>query len=361
MTQPPEDRRPEGPAGEGGPENEPTVAWTPPETPPEPPADEGGVGYAAIPDEGAPAAAEPPPAPPAAAEPPPAPPAANLPTEPPAAPPAPPPAEPEAPPPVQPSGPIISSTPDASQPTSGWQTDQPPATPATPATGWALPTPTSREVAAGLTYADTLPRVVAWIFDLFLLAIVSGIIGAAMGWSTTAISGVDPSTGAVDFSRIATRPEQTILSTVLSALYFILSWTGGRRATLGQRILQIQVGNAVDGRPLRMDQAIKRWLGLGSFLDILSLIPGGVALSGLSLLWAIVLLITTATSPTKQGLHDRFAESVVARPANAGNGLVIACLVILVAIVVISLLGVVALIGLGSQVSSILSTVGDSV
>jgi uncharacterized RDD family membrane protein YckC len=37
----------------------------------------------------------------------------------------------------------------------------------------------------------------------------------------------------------------------------------------------------------------------------------------LSLVWAIVLLITTAQSPTKQGLHDRYAKSVVVKAARA--------------------------------------------
>jgi uncharacterized RDD family membrane protein YckC len=213
----------------------------------------------------------------------------------------------------------------------------------------------------GVRYADTLPRLVAYIFDLILLAVIAGIIGFALGWTRPAVTGIDPSTGALDVSRFAAAPEQAILSVVLSALYFIASWTGGRRATLGQRMLQIQVGNAMDGRPLSLEQGIRRWLGLGAFLDLLALIPGAFTLSGLSLLWALVLLITTATSPTKQGLHDKFADSAVARPANAGNGLVIACFVILIAIVVLSVLSIVALIGLGSQVSPILSEVGESV
>ena len=50
MTQPPDERpRPDQPAGEGGPENEPTVAWTPPEPDAATAPDEGGAGYAAIP------------------------------------------------------------------------------------------------------------------------------------------------------------------------------------------------------------------------------------------------------------------------------------------------------------------------
>lgn len=347
MTQPPDDRppRPDEPEGEPAPENAPTVAWTPPDAEPEPPPEserppqEGGVGYAAMPegsDAPPPLLAQDEPAVPTPPEPP-------------------------------PSGPIISATPTPTPTAGGWQapgTAAPSPAPGAdvpPASGWAVPAAARPEVAPGIAYSDTLPRVVAWIFDVILLAIIGGLINAALGWSTTMTSGVDPSTGTVDFSRVTTAPQGTILTVVLAALYFIGSWTGGRRATLGQRILQIQVGNAVDGRPLRTEQAIRRWLGLGDFLVLLALIPGQAALGGLSFLWAIVLLITTASSPTKQGLHDKFAESAVVRPVTAGNGLVVACLVILVALVVISVVAVVALIGLGSQVSTILSQVGNSV
>ena len=141
----------------------------------------------------------------------------------------------------------------------------------------------------------------------------------------------------------------------VSALYFIGSWSGGRRATLGQRLLKIQVGNAFDGRPLTLDQAIRRWLGFGEFIWLIGFVPGLAGFSSLYFLWALVLLITTAASPTKQGLHDRLANSAVVRPVNAGNGLAISCVVILLILLLIPLLSIVALIFLGSQVSSILS------
>jgi N-acetyl-gamma-glutamylphosphate reductase len=36
-----------------------------------------------------------------------------------------------------------------------------------------------------------------------------------------------------------------------------------------------------------------------------------------SLIWTIALLVTTAQSPTKQGLHDQFAKTVVVKAARA--------------------------------------------
>jgi hypothetical protein len=59
------------------------------------------------------------------------------------------------------------------------------------------------------------------------------------------------------------------------------------------------------------------------------------------LVWAIVLLISTTTSPTKQGLHDRFANSAVVRPAGAGTGLATTCLVVVIVLLLIGLASIV--------------------
>jgi uncharacterized RDD family membrane protein YckC len=232
----------------------------------------------------------------------------------------------------------------------------PPETGLPPGVGWSPPVPARQEVAPGLVFADTAARFVAYIIDVILVGITASIIAAPFAWDTP----FDPN---APFSDAAFRTtEYTVLATVIGAIYFILSWTGGRRATLGQRILKIQVANAFDGRPLTLDQAVRRWLGLGDFLNLLGFTPGlGALTGGLVFIWMIVLLITTATSPTKQGLHDRFANSAVVRPTNAGNTAVVACLVIVLILVAIAVLSIVALVFLGSQVSDILSSVGDSV
>lgn len=246
--------------------------------------------------------------------------------------------------------------PTASASTSEVPPSPPPPTGLPPGVGWTPPVPARQEVAPGLVFADTPARFVAYIIDLILIGIVSSIVAGPFSWDTP----FDPN---APFSDVAFRTtEYTILATAVGAFYFILSWTGGRRATLGQRILKIQVANAFDGRPLTLDQAVRRWLGLGDFLNLLGFTPGlGVLSSGLLFIWMIVLLITTATSPTKQGLHDRFANSAVVRPTNAGNTAVVACLAVVLILVAISLVSIVALIFLGGQVSEILSAVGESV
>lgn len=236
---------------------------------------------------------------------------------------------------------------------------QEPADAAAP-TGWMPPPSTRAEVAPGLVLSDTASRFVAYLIDLLLVGIVAGIISEALGWRG---SQYPAGTAPTDWEQVfALRPEATVLTIILNSLYFITCWSGGRRATLGQLIFSIQVGNAFDGRPLRLDQAVRRWLGFGDFVQVLAFTPAlVVALGSLVFLWNIVLLITTATSPTKQGLHDRLADSAVVRPTTAGTGLAYGCLALIIGLAVLAVVALIALIGLGAQVSSILSQVGESV
>jgi hypothetical protein len=77
------------------------------------------------------------------------------------------------------------------------------------------------------------------------------------------------------------------------------------------------------------------------------------------LLWVVALLLTTAMQPLRQGLHDRWAGSVVVQPAPGGSGAaVVGCLVL---IALIFILPIVLLIMLGGQIQDLLSTVGTSI
>ena len=111
-----------------------------------------------------------------------------------------------------------------------------------------------------------------------------------------------------------------LIFAAVSGVYFVYTWTT-MRASLGQRVLNLQVGNAADGKTLTRDQAIKRWLALGAPFGIaqaLNPLPGLGLLIGLAaFVWFIALLVTTAQSPTKQGLHDQFAETIVVKAARA--------------------------------------------
>ena len=306
--------RPPEPGGAPAPEPEPdqpTVGWTAPAQPgdqpvPPPPA---GSGWS-----------EPPPAPPPV-------PAGG--------------AWSQQPPPPVPgaSGPLLSASPSAAPPT-GWAPQ--------PALG-------QREIAPGLVFSSTPSRFAAYVVDGLIVAIVVSIVTSPFG-STT------PLTSTGQFTMPTPSPLGVLIGIVINAAYFIGFWSGGRRATLGQMLFKIQVGNAFDGRPLTLEQAGKRWLGLGHILNLFSFSAGTIAAAGgLGAIWALVLLITTATSPTKQGLHDRFANSAVVRPASAGDGLVWACLIIVLILPIIAILGIISLFFIGGQTSAILSAIGESI
>ena len=153
---------------------------------------------------------------------------------------------------------------------------------------------------------------------------------------------------------------------MLSLAYFVFFWTGGRRATIGQRIFGIQVGNAFDGQAL----VVRAGAASGGSASAFVLVPDRPRfslrvtswLALLGFVWSMVLLVSTVASPTKQGLHDKFANSALVRPTGSGaRGLALACALIIGLFLVFAILGIVALILLGSQLSDILSRVGDSI
>jgi uncharacterized RDD family membrane protein YckC len=207
--------------------------------------------------------------------------------------------------------------------------------------------------APGVFFAGMWPRFAAWFLDGLLLAIVGGIIGGLLGATT-----FNATRGTTVGSPIA-----AIVGVVLSALYFIGSWRSGGRATPGQRLLGIQVGNAFDGQTLTPRQAAIRWAALGYPLGLLSVSAATASIAGLlSFLVTIVLFVTTLGSPTRQGWHDQVANSaVVGRPGrSASTGLAIGIVVgLFLLLVVVGV--VVGLALLGSQLSDILSQVGKSV
>ena len=234
-----------------------------------------------------------------------------------------------------------------------------------PGVGWAAPVPVVQEVAPGLVFSSTGARWVAWFVDVVILGIFLATISAIL--DAVGLTSPVPSTASFGEpgywdAYLRADPIGAVLTVAVSALYFVGSWTGGRRATLGQRLLSIQVGNAFDGRSLTMEQAVRRWLGLGEVVSLLGVVPGLAGAGSLLLfVWWIVLFVTTATSPTKQGLHDKLANTAVVRPTSAGNGWIMGCFVILLILALLALFSIVSLIFLGGQVSTILSAVGESV
>ena len=246
---------------------------------------------------------------------------------------------PQTPPPAQPRSTIISAEPVL--------TDQP-GVPG-PEVSWAPPPPTQeRSVpgASGFVFGSTPRRFVAWVIDNIVLTIAVLVLVAVAGVVLSIDTERDSTIVGAMFS---------VFYVALSFVYFVLFWTSKRPATPGMRALKVQIGTAFDGRPLGFGPAILRWVLLGYPLSLAYFLPlslANVASFALTV-WYIVLLLTTIGSDTKQGLHDRAARTAVVQPAGLGrSGLVMACLIIVVAWFLL-VIAVFLLIFLGSQISSL--------
>jgi uncharacterized RDD family membrane protein YckC len=250
---------------------------------------------------------------------------------------------------------------DAAPPATGTPTPPAPGS-AGPSVLWATPSEAVvAEVpgAPGLRFADTTSRFVAYLIDFFILGIIGSIIAGVLGFGETTVT----RSGNTTFSNTSysAGPGFYLVLTILSFAYFVFFWTGGRRATPGQQVFRLQVGNAFDGAGLNPTQAVSRWFALGNILWLFAVVPGLAGLASLvQIIWEITLLVTTVRSPTKQGLHDKFANSAMVRPAGASNTWVTACLVIVVVLALLTIVGIIALIFIGGQISTTLDNPGPS-
>ncbi len=175
--------------------------------------------------------------------------------------------------------------------------------------------PAAAQPTTAVQFADLGKRVVAYIIDAIILTVVNWIVlffvlafGIASGNFAVLFLGL------IIFLAIAL---------AISAAYFVYTWTTWR-ASPGQRVLQLQVAQEGSGATLTRDQAIRRWIYL-SAPQIVSMaftfMPFGFLGSLVSLaalVYWIALLYTTYQSPTKQGLHDQWAKTVVVQPVVAG-------------------------------------------
>ena len=170
---------------------------------------------------------------------------------------------------------------------------------------------------AGLFYADLPNRIIAYIIDVILLAIVGAIVTAITG-SFMPVVQFDFVNG-FHYNYLAAIIN-AVISGGISAAYFIYTWTA-MRGTLGMKVLGMQIGSEKDGATLSMDQAIRRWLAVGGWITIaqaLNPLPLlGILIGLVALGYVIYLLYTTAQSPTKQGFHDHFVGSMVVKAARS--------------------------------------------
>jgi uncharacterized RDD family membrane protein YckC len=209
------------------------------------------------------------------------------------------------------------------QPQGGWQQSAPPQppswqqppqqpgwTPPPPPSSWAPPPPAGPST--GISYADFLIRLVAYIIDGIILIIPGAILTAALVTNSVRLN---LSTGQVEVN-VAGLLIVTVIQFAISAAYFIYTWTT-MRASPGQKILGMMVLNEADGRPITMNQAVTRWAVLAGPAALSNLVTGwsglGTLLGLLVVGWYIYLAYTTATDLKRQGAHDKFAHTVVVR------------------------------------------------
>jgi uncharacterized RDD family membrane protein YckC len=170
---------------------------------------------------------------------------------------------------------------------------------------------------AGYYYGDVPNRIIAFIIDavvFIVIFIILAVVGVAVGVIRPEAGGTAALTGSGDLF-------VAIIYIVVSAAYFIWSWVS-LRGSPGMRVLGLQVGNETDGATLTWGQAATRWallFGPGAVGQLVSIVNVGLGglINVLAFIWLIVLLVTIARSPTKQGLHDQYAHTVVVKAGRA--------------------------------------------
>jgi uncharacterized RDD family membrane protein YckC len=202
----------------------------------------------------------------------------------------------------------------------------------------------------GLQYGRTLDRVMAYLLDGFIVTIPVLIVAFILG-SGAALGGMRQG----GLTLVA-----GIVGLGIHLLYFVSFWTGNAQATPGMRLMKLRIGDAGTGATPTVQQGLTRWLALGGIFQVLELVPPLLTLGALlAFVWELILLATTASSPTKQGFHDRVANTALVQPAGAQTPAV-TCLVVVVALFALWVVALV-LVLLSGDVARILSAVGTSV
>ena len=329
MTQPPDERDPladKTPEPDAT-EDQPTIAWSPggspsDPTPTEPPSEP------AEPPAAAPAWPSPPPS--ADAWTPPAAPAAS-----------------DQPPPPPSTSPIISASPSGVPPAqTGWQQPGPTA----PVVGWETPAAPSAAGSAGYVISGMGARIVAYFLDGLIVAIVPIILSLfVIDWGELfreAAANPAVTSGATTSFTMEVTPQLalvTLIGLAIEFIYFVGFWTSGGQATPGMRLLKMKVVDVATGGVLSLSAATKRFIALGAPLSLLTLVPAAAIQSLASLLEFLLLLVlffTAITNDRRQGLHDKWANSLVIRSTTSGDGAtIVGCLLF---IVIICVVGIVA-------------------
>jgi uncharacterized RDD family membrane protein YckC len=164
-----------------------------------------------------------------------------------------------------------------------------------------------------MVFADVPNRIIAYIIDIIVIFVISFavfLVLAIVGISTTSGTGLTATTNWIGSLIL------TAFGLAISGAYFVYSWSN-QRATIGMKALGLQIGDAPGGATVTTNAAIRRWLALGAAFSIaqaLTPLPFiGVLIGFAAFGWVIFLLYTTWKSPTKQGWHDVFANTMIVK------------------------------------------------
>ena len=201
-------------------------------------------------------------------------------------------------------------------PSGNWQAPPPPAggTPPPPSAGsWQAPPPTSGPTfqqstvepgpAPGITYADTVTRIIALVIDAVIIGIIGFFISTFVGIIFSAATGIG-----ILFLFVG-----GLVSAAISVVYFVYGWTR-MRASFGQKFLNLETVNAADGATLTQNQAIRRWAFLWGPQAVIGIVPFLALFAWpLEFLYGIYLLYTVTQSTKRQGFHDVQSGTVVVK------------------------------------------------
>lgn len=166
----------------------------------------------------------------------------------------------------------------------------------------------------GRVMAGTVARVTAYLLDMLLLGVLTiagweaagRLLGLGIGMDAGTVGVADP---------VGATTARLIVSGLISVVYYVGFWSGGRR-TLGMRLLRLTVVRGADGAPVRVPAAIVRWVVLEApgFLATVAALAGLGPVALLSLVsqgWPLILLLSVALSRTRRGFHDHLAGTAV--------------------------------------------------
>ena len=168
-------------------------------------------------------------------------------------------------------------------------------------------------------YADVPNRLVAISIDAVLLSLLLfiGALALSAAFGPVVRFDLDAYTATVD-ERLAVA--NAVLSVVLGGVYFVGSYVL-LRASPGHLLLVMRLRPLDPAERLSLASAVVRWLLLAAPFGVASVamtivagdadLVAAVAVSA----WYVVLLVTTARHPAKQGLHDRLARTIMVKPA----------------------------------------------